>query len=127
MMQSTSYFEHVDKAFSYFPTLKSQTSVFKGARISKPPPSPPVPNINFEMFLLCSIKGEEDHTLVCHQLIKKVKGHKESYTRLYGTKQNYDAIYEYLISCISGPTLEDKWMFFPEIGHLITSVYEIVY
>lgn len=69
-------------------------------------------------------KGEEDHTLVHHQLIKELKGHKESYTRLYGTKINYDAIYESLVSCMGGPVPEDKWTRFREMSYLIENAYE---
>lgn len=42
MMQSSSYIEYVDKLFLNSPTPKYQKSVFKGAHISKPPPSPPL-------------------------------------------------------------------------------------
>lgn len=69
-------------------------------------------------------KGDEDHTIVHQQLIKEFKGNKETYTRLYGSKQNYDTIYESLIPCINGPAPEDKWMCCHEMGHLIASAYE---
>lgn len=45
--RSSSYFEHVDKVFPDSPTPKSQKSVVKGARISKPPPTPPPQKISF--------------------------------------------------------------------------------
>ena len=45
--RSPSYFEHVDKIFPDSPTPKSQKSAFKGARISKPPPTPTSPKIPF--------------------------------------------------------------------------------
>lgn len=44
--QSSLYFEHVDSHFLDPQTPKSQKSVYKGARISKPYPSPSLPNIN---------------------------------------------------------------------------------
>lgn len=44
---SPSYFEYVDSHFSDSPTPKSQKSVFKGARISKPSPPPSLPKIKF--------------------------------------------------------------------------------
>ena len=53
-------------------------------------------------------KGEDDHTFVWKQLIKELKSHKESYTRLYRKKENFDAIYECLTPCISGSTPEEK-------------------
>ncbi|XP_050902470.1 uncharacterized protein LOC127113951 [Lathyrus oleraceus] len=133
-VRSPLYFEHVDNVFSNSTTPKSQKSVFKGDRISKPPPSPPQPNIQFidevPLFMHKYIeqtvnierddnrdyraisallsKEEDNHTLVHHQLIQELKTHKESYTRLYKKKENFDEIYESLVLCLSGPTLEEK-------------------
>lgn len=39
-------------------------------------------------------KGEDNHTFVHHQLIHELRTHKESYTRFYRKKENFDAIYE---------------------------------
>lgn len=47
MKWSPSYFEHVDSHFPKSPTLKSQKSVYKGVRISKPPLSPLMPKITY--------------------------------------------------------------------------------
>lgn len=47
MMRSPSYFELVDKFFLDSPTSNAQKSVFKGAHISKPHPSPPLLKIAF--------------------------------------------------------------------------------
>ncbi|XP_050875548.1 OVARIAN TUMOR DOMAIN-containing deubiquitinating enzyme 10-like [Lathyrus oleraceus] len=103
--QSPSYFEHVDNVFPDSSTPKSQKSVVKGVRISKPPPMPILPKIPFidEMPVFmhkyiervvnvvgegnCSYravsalldKGEDNHTHVRHQLIQELKTHKESY------------------------------------------------
>ena len=45
--RNPSYFEHVDKVFQDSPTPKSQKSASKGARISKPPPTPTPSKIPF--------------------------------------------------------------------------------
>lgn len=102
MLWSPSYFEHVDKVFLDSPTPKFQKSVFKGYHISKPPPQK-IPSIDEESTFMhkyieqivnvkgvgnCGFrvvstllgKGEDDHTLVCHQLIHELRTHKESYT-----------------------------------------------
>ncbi|XP_050878838.1 uncharacterized protein LOC127082655 [Lathyrus oleraceus] len=126
-------------------------SVFKGVRIRKSPPSPPPQKIPFIDGMLIFMhkyikgiinvkgddnygyravsnllgKGEDNHTPVLHQLIHELKTHKESYTRLYRKKENFDAIYETFVPCISGPTLKEKWTCFLEMGHLITCVYDI--
>lgn len=71
-------------------------------------------------------KGEEDNTLVRHQLIQELRVHKESYTRLYEKKENFNTIYESLVHCISRPKSKDKWIHFPEMGHLIANVYDRV-
>lgn len=71
-------------------------------------------------------KGEDIHTLVRHQLIHELMTHKESYTRLYGKKEIFDAIYESLVLCLSGPASEAKWTRFPEICHLIAYAYDKV-
>lgn len=42
---SRSYFEHVNSYFPNSPTLKSYIVILKGGRISKPSPSPPLPEI----------------------------------------------------------------------------------
>ncbi|XP_050895711.1 uncharacterized protein LOC127102382 [Lathyrus oleraceus] len=147
-----SYFEHVYKVFSDSPTLKSQRSVVKGDRINKPPLTPPPPKIIFidEMLVFmhkyierivnvagdgnCGYravssllgKGEDNHTLVRHQLIQELRTHKESYTRFYGKREKFDEVYESLVPCLSGPTLEAKWMRFPDTDHLIACVYDSV-
>lgn len=53
-------------------------------------------------------KGEENHRFVCQYLIKELKKHKESYTKLYGGKEYFDEIHESLIPFVSGPTPEAK-------------------
>lgn len=104
--------------------------MYQTSHISKPPPSPPPQNIPFideipifihkyivqivnvegdsnygyRVILTFLDKGEDKHTLVCHQLIHELRIHKESYTWLYGKKEIFYAIYESLVPCISGPT-----------------------
>ncbi|XP_050918866.1 uncharacterized protein LOC127136332 [Lathyrus oleraceus] len=70
-------------------------------------------------------KGEDNHTLSAINF-HDFRTHKKSYTRLYKKKENFDAIYESLIPCFSGPTPEVKWMRFPKIGHLIACAYDIM-
>lgn len=45
--------------------------------------------------------------------------HRESYTKLYGNKENYDAILNDRVPYLSGPTSFEKWMRFSEMRHLI--------
>ena len=71
-------------------------------------------------------KGEDSQTLIRHQLIQELKTHKESYTRLYGKKEKFDAVYESLVPCLSGLVPEEKWTCFPEMGHLIACAYDRV-
>lgn len=149
-VQSPSYFEHVDNVFPESPTSKTQKSVFKGARISQPPPLSPTPKISFidEMMFfmhkyiewIVNVEGDDncgyrfvsallskwEDNLVRHKLIHKSRTRKESYTRLYGKKEKYDAIYESFVPCIGGPTPEEKWTRFPEISHLIACGYDKV-
>ncbi|XP_050918616.1 uncharacterized protein LOC127136054 [Lathyrus oleraceus] len=151
-VQSHSFFEHVKNVFSNSPTPKYQKSVFKGARISKPPPLPSPPKILFidemPLFMHKYIewivnvkgddnygyravsnllgKGEDNQTLVHHQLIQELMTHKESYTQLYRKKENFDEVYESLVLCLSGPVPEEKWMCFSEMGHLIACPYDRV-
>lgn len=126
--RSPSYFEHIDSHFLDSPTLKSQKSVYKGARISKSPFSPPKPKIIFieEMLLLMhkhierivNLKGDgnygyqavsglldrgnENHFLVHQQLLKELTSQKDLYILLYGEKEHFDAIHDALIPCVSG-------------------------
>lgn len=50
----------------------------------------------------------------------------ESYTKLYVNKENYDAILNILVPCLTDPTLFEKWMCVSKIGQLIASVYDRV-
>lgn len=105
-VHSPSYFEHVDKVFPNSPSPKSLKSVLKGTSISKPPHTSPPPKIPFIDEILVFIhkyikkivnvegdgkcdyrsvltlldKREDNHTLVCDQLIQDLRTHKESYT-----------------------------------------------
>lgn len=53
-------------------------------------------------------KGENNHTCILHKLIQELRTHKESYTRLYGKKENFDKVYESLVPCLRGPAPETK-------------------
>lgn len=52
--------------------------------------------------------------------------HKESYTKLYENKVNYDSILNALVPCLTGTNQFEKWMCFSEMGYLIESAYDIV-
>lgn len=52
--------------------------------------------------------------------------HMNSYIKLYKTKENYDAIFNALVHCVSGSTPFEKLMSFPEMRHLIASSYDRV-
>lgn len=45
---------------------------------------------------------------------------------LYGKKEHFDSIHESLIPCVSVPTPEKKWMYFPEMDRLIANAYNRV-
>ena len=61
-------------------------------------------NYGYRVILTFLGKGEDNHTLVCHQLIHELKTHKELYIRLYGKKENFDKVYESFVPCFNGPT-----------------------
>lgn len=50
--------------------------------------------------------------------------HRYSYTKLYGTKENYDVILNVLIPCVSYSALFKKWIRLPKMGHPITIAYD---
>ena len=52
--------------------------------------------------------------------------HRESYTSLYGKKENYNAIRNALIPYVSGPTPFEKWMCFLKMRYLIASAYDMM-
>ncbi|XP_050887186.1 uncharacterized protein LOC127092367 [Lathyrus oleraceus] len=148
--RSPSYFEYVDKNFLDSSTPKSQKSVVIGARISKPPLTPPQPKIPFideisvfmhkyieqivnvvrdvncryRAILTLLGKGEDSHTLVFHQLIQELRTHKELYTRLYGKKEHFDEVYKYIVPCLSGPDPNTKWTRFLEMDRIISYAYD---
>ncbi|XP_058749046.1 uncharacterized protein LOC131622012 [Vicia villosa] len=108
--QNPSYSEHVDALISDSPTPKSKCSANKGARISKPPRTPPIkkpPMIYIDEMPLfmhqyidnivdmdtdgnCGYravagllgKGEENHTLILRALILELTLHRDIYDRL---------------------------------------------
>lgn len=82
-------------------------------------------NCGYQVVSTLLYKRDEDHTFVCHQLIKELKAYKESYTRLY-KKKYFGEIHESLITCISDLTPKKKWMRFSEMGHIIGSAYNRV-
>ncbi|XP_058774330.1 uncharacterized protein LOC131648603 [Vicia villosa] len=75
-MQSPSYCEHIDKLFPDSPTSKlqkSQKSLKKGARISKPPPTPISPKIPIieEMPIPPNIPFIEEMPVFMHSYIEQ--------------------------------------------------------
>lgn len=83
-------------------------------------------NYGYRVVLALLGKGEDNHTLFCHQLIQELRTHKEPYTRLYGKKEHCDEVYESLVPCLSGPVPETKWTRLSKMGHLIACVYDRV-
>ncbi|XP_058783672.1 uncharacterized protein LOC131658392 [Vicia villosa] len=69
---------------------------------------------------------EDSHTLVCHQLIQEFKTHKDSYMRLYGEQDKFEAVYEALVPWFNDYALVSKWMRFPKMGHLIACAFDRV-
>lgn len=49
--------------------------------------------------------------------------HMESYTTLYGKKEQYDTILNVLVPCVSCLVPYAKWTCFPEMRHLIENAY----
>lgn len=43
-----------------------------------------------------------------------------------GKKEYFDPIHDALTPCVIGPTPFSKWKRYPEMGHLITSAYNMV-
>lgn len=84
-------------------------------------------NCGFQAISHLLFKGEDDYQFVHRHLIQEMKTHRESYTKLYGNKPNYDTILNALVPCLTGPTPFEKWMHFPEMGHLIASAYNRVF
>ncbi|XP_050908119.1 uncharacterized protein LOC127121716 [Lathyrus oleraceus] len=81
-------------------------------------------NCGYRAILALLGKGEDRHTLVRHQLIQELKTHKESYPWLYKKKENSGNVYESLVPCLRGPTPEEKWMHFSDMGHLIACAHD---
>lgn len=149
--RSPSYFEHVDSHFPDSLTLKSQKSVFKDARISKPSPLLPLPkikhiketsffmhkyierivdvigddNCGFRVVSGLLGKGEDDYQFVYRHL-QKMTTHRESYTKLYGNKATYDTILNALVPCLTSLAPFEKGMRFSKMRHLIASAYDRV-
>lgn len=151
MKRSHSYFEQVDSHFSDSPTLKSQKSVYDGARISKPPPSLPKLKIIFikEMTLfmhkhiegIANVKddnncnyqtvtgllgrGEYNHFLSANNFWKSWEYIGNSTHRYTVKKEHFGAIHNALTPCASGLAPFSKWICFPKMGLLIASAYNM--
>ncbi|XP_058747114.1 uncharacterized protein LOC131620111 [Vicia villosa] len=72
-------------------------------------------------------KGEDDHKLVCHELIEELMNHKDSYTRVFGDEAIFESVHEDLVPWLGAYAHTSKWMRFPEMGHLIAWAYDMVY
>ncbi|XP_058740849.1 uncharacterized protein LOC131613172 [Vicia villosa] len=64
-------------------------------------------------------KGEKNYTLVRHALISELIRHKDTYKNNYPNKGEFEKVHSLLVPCISQSVPLDKWMSFPEMGHLI--------
>ena len=71
-------------------------------------------------------KGDENHTLVCQQLIKELKERNESHTTLCREKEHFDAIRVSLIHRVIDLELKEKWICYSQMDHLIANVYNMV-
>src|SRR3954464_12611932 len=119
--RSSSYFEHVDASFPDSPTPKSKCSGNKGARISKPPRTPPIKkspivyidemplfmhkyidnivdvggddNCGYRAVAGLLGKGENNHTLVRRELIAELTSYRDIYGRLYKNQENFEKIH----------------------------------
>ncbi|XP_058762597.1 uncharacterized protein LOC131635979 [Vicia villosa] len=92
---------------------------FKDARISKPPTTPAPSKIPFIDHM--PGKGLPYCPTYPNQ---RVEGNRDLYTRVFGSKEEVEEIYNAPVPCVSGFTREDKWTRFPDMGHLTTSAYE---
>ncbi|XP_058727480.1 uncharacterized protein LOC131598969 [Vicia villosa] len=152
--RSPSYFEHVDASFPDSPTPKSKCSDYKGARISKPPRTPPIKkspivyidemplfmhkyiynivdvggdgNCGYRAVADLLGKGENNHTLVRRELIMELTSYRDIYDRLYENQEKFTKIHDSLVPSLTGIAPVSKWMSFPDMGHLIASEYVMV-
>lgn len=61
-------------------------------------------NCGFQVVSSLLGKGQNDYQFVHCHLIHKMMVDRESYTKLYRNKENYDAILNAFVPCLSGPT-----------------------
>jgi len=68
---------------------------------------------------------EENHVLVRHALIHELKNHKSDYLSIFDTEKHYKYILDGLHppTSSSGIVLEDKWLTFLDMVHIITTCY----
>src|SRR3954471_1428630 len=128
--RSPSYFEHVDASFSKIhETPKSTCSGNKGARISKPPRTPPIKkspivyidemplfmhkyidyivgvggddNCGYRAVAGLFGKGENNHTLVRRELIAELTSYRDIYGRLYENQEKFAKIHDSLETGVS--------------------------
>ncbi|XP_058776948.1 uncharacterized protein LOC131651297 [Vicia villosa] len=71
-------------------------------------------------------KGEWNHTLVRRTLILELTMHRELYTRIYETKDIFDKIHDAIVPYLTAHAPVSKWISFPDMCHLIASVYDKV-
>src|SRR4051812_1550452 len=153
--RAPSYFEHVDSSLPEIQeTPKPKCSGNKGARISKPPRTPPIKkspivyidemplfmhkyidnivdvggdgNCGYRTVAVLLGKGENNHTLVRRELIAELTSYRDIYGRLYENQEKFAKIHDALVPSLTGIAPVSKWMSFPEMGHLIASAYDMV-
>lgn len=127
-------------------------SIYKGPRISKPSPSPPMPKIiHIEEILFlctntlnglqvlkvtvivvigpysaCSVEDKIITFLSSNQFWKSWRRIGNSTHHYTVKKEHFDVIHGALIPCVSSPVPKSKWMWFSEMGYLIASAYNKV-
>lgn len=67
----------------------------------------------FELF--CYSVKEMGPSIFSRHLIQEMTTHRESYTKIYENKENFDTIHNALVPCLSGPTPFYKWIRFLEM------------
>jgi histone-lysine N-methyltransferase SETD2 len=75
-------------------------------------------------------KGEESHVLIRRALIRELNMFRSDYLNIYGNEERLqyinDGLYPPKIMPISGIAPVDKWLTFPDMGHILATTYNKV-
>ena len=83
-------------------------------------------NCGFQAISCLLGSREEYYNTVRDTLIIELTKHRDLYTRVFGSKERVKEIHHALVPVKVGCEPEDKWMWFPEMGHVIANAYDRV-